>query len=229
MIYQTAAITGRSILAHIHLVDGSFTLFWVVIWWIIALAVIGTALFLLRTRYKPEPKTIIVAAFVTAAAFAIFQVEIPVFGGVHLNLTPLIGILTGPVIGSLIVFIVNILSAAIGHGGWGLVGANILVNFSEVCVGWLTFRSMETITSSRFSQAGVATFAGLFVGNIVMIGIVLISGIQGVNQTTAQILTGLSLLAAVNMGVAVIEAFITGLIVAYIAKIRPDILGNSRK
>ena len=31
------------------------------------------------------------------------------------------------------------------------------------------------------------------------------------------------------MGVAVIEAFITGLIVAYIAKVRPDILGNKRK
>ena len=216
-------------MAHIHLEDGSFTLFWVVVWWMIALAIIGIALFLLRTKYKPEPKTVTIAAFVTAAAFAIFQVQVPIFGGVHMNLTPLIGILTGPVIGSLIVFIVNILSAAIGHGGWGLVGANVLVNFSEVCVGWLTFRSMEKITTSRFSQAGVATFAGLFVGNIVMIAIILISGIQGVNQTTAQILAGLTLLAAVNMGVAVIEAFVTGLIVAYIAKVRPDILGNGRK
>ncbi|HVP94968.1 MAG TPA: energy-coupling factor ABC transporter permease [Methanoregulaceae archaeon] len=216
-------------MAHIHLEDGSFTLFWVLVWWIIALVLIGIALFLLRTKNRPDPKMITVAAFVTAASFAIFQVQVPIFGGVHMNLTPLIGILTGPVIGSLIVFIVNILSAAIGHGGWGLVGANVLVNFSEVCVGWLTFRGMKKITRDRFSQAGVATLAGLFVGNIVMIVIILISGIQGVNQTTAQILTGLSLLAAVNMGVAVIEAFITGLIVTYIAKVRPDILGDDRK
>ena len=222
-------IAAGEILAHIHLEDGSFTLFWVLVWWIVTLGLIGTVLFILRAKNPVDPKKITIAAFVTAAAFAIFQVQIPIFGGVHMNLTPLIGILTGPVIGSLIVFIVNILSAAIGHGGWGLVGANVLVNFAEVAVAWLVFRGMQKITPDRFSQAGVATFAGLFSGNLVMIGIILLSVIQGVSQSPAQILTGLSLLAAVNMGVAVIEAFVTGLIVAYIAKIRPDILEDDRR
>ena len=216
-------------MAHIHLEDGSFSLFWVLAWWIIALCFIGGALVLLRSKYKPEPKMITIAAFVTAAAFAIFQVQIPIAGGVHVNLTPLIAILTGPVIGTLVVLIANILSAAIGHGGWGLVGANVLVNFSEVLVAWLVFRGMKKITKDLFSRAGVATFAGLFAGNLVMIAVILVSGIQGVNQTTAQILTGLSLIAAINMGVAVIEAFLTGLIVAYIGRIRPDILEGDRK
>jgi cobalt/nickel transport system permease protein len=216
-------------LAHIHLEDGSFTLFWVLAWWIAALCLIGIALFLLRSKYKPDPKKITIAAFVTATAFAIFQVQVPIAGGVHMNLTPLIGILTGPIIGTLIVFIVNILSAAIGHGGWGLVGANVLVNFSEVLVAWLAFRGMKKVTTDLFSQAGVATFAGLFAGNLVMIAVILISGIQGVHQTTTQILAGLSLLAAINMGVAIVEAFLTGLIVAYIGKIRPDILEGDRK
>jgi cobalt/nickel transport system permease protein len=62
-----------------------------------------------------------------------------------------------------------------------------------------------------------------------MIAIILISGIQGVHQTPDQILFGLSLLAAVNMGVAIIEAFLTGLIVVYIGKIRPDMLEVDRK
>ena len=216
-------------MAHIHLEDGSFSLFWVLAWWIVALCLIGLALFLLRSKYKPEPKMITIAAFVTAAAFAIFQVQIPIAGGVHITLTPLIAILTGPVIGTLVVLIVNILSAAIGHGGWGLVGANVLVSFSEVLVAWFVFRGLKKITADLFSRAGIATFAGLFAGNIVMIVVILVSGIQGVNQTTAQILTGLSLIAAINMGVAVIEAFLTGLIVGYIGKIRPDILGDNRK
>ena len=216
-------------MAHIHLEDGSFTLFWVLAWWIAALCLIGVALFLLRSQYKPDPKKITIASFVTAAAFAIFQVQVPIAGGVHMNLTPLIGILTGPVIGTLIVFIVNILSAAIGHGGWGLVGANVLVNFSEVLVAWLAFKGMKKVTTDLFSQTGVATFAGLFAGNLMVIVVILISGIQGVHQTTDQILAGLSLLAAINMGVAIIEAFLTGLIVAYIGKIRPDILEDDRK
>ena len=117
-------------MAHIHLPDGSFTLFWVLVWWICALALIGAAIRLAR-RGGLDSRKITVAAFVTAAAFAVFQLEVPLFGGVHLNLTPLIGILVGPVLGSLVVFIVNILSAATGHGGWGLIGANILVNFSD--------------------------------------------------------------------------------------------------
>ena len=184
-------------------------------------------MFLLRS--KNNPKKITIAAFVTAAAFAIFQIQIPIAGGVHLNLTPLIGILTGPVMGTLVIFIVNIFSAAIGHGGWGLIGANIIVNFTEVLVGWLTFRCMKRITTDLFSQAGVATFAGLFVGNLVMIAVILVSGIQGVHQTQAQILAGLSLLAAVNMGIAAIEAFLTGFMVAYIGKVKPDILESDLK
>lgn len=119
-------------MAHIHLEDGSFTLFWVIFWWAVALAIIGTALFILRRYGKADNRKITIAAFCTAAAFVLFQVDIPIAGGVHISLTPLIGILTGPVIGLLIVFITNILSAAIGHGGWGLIGANTLVNFSEI-------------------------------------------------------------------------------------------------
>ena len=135
----------------------------------------------------------------------------------------------GPVLGTVIVLIVNIFSAAIGHGGWGLIGANLVVNIAEVLVAYLIFRGMKRITPDLFSQAGVAAFAGLFAGNLVMIAIILVSGMQGVHQTPDQILFGLSLLAAMNMGVAAIEAFLTGLIVVYIGKIRPDMLEGDRK
>ena len=214
-------------MAHIHLPDGSFTLFWVLAWWICALALVGAALVLARRR-KIGAREITVAAFVTAASFAVFQVEIPFFGGVHLNLTPLIGILAGPVLGSLVVFIVNILSAAIGHGGWGLIGANVLVNFSEVLTGYLAFRALGRVTSDLFSRAGIATFAGLFVGNIAMIAIILVSGIQGATQTQAQLLLGLSLLVAANQAVAVLEAVVTGFTVAYIGRVRPGLLEGGR-
>lgn len=228
MIYDCQPDIGGVPVAHIHLPDGSFTLTWVLVWWFWALVLVGAALLLARRTKQIDPGKITIAAFVTAASFAIFQVQIPIAGGVHMNLTPLIGILAGPVLGALVVFIVNILSAAIGHGGWGLVGANVLVNFSEVLAAYITYRGLKRVTSSLFSRAGIATFAGLFVGNIAMMGIILISGIQGVTQTTSQILVGLSLLAAVNMGVAVIEAIITGLMVEYIGRVRPEILDGDR-
>jgi cobalt/nickel transport system permease protein len=210
--------------AHIHLEDGSFTLFWVAVWWMIALVVLAVALVWIRSAKKTDNRKLTLAAFCTAAAFAIFQVSIPLFGGVHLNLTPLIGILVGPVFGSLIVLIINILSAAIGHGGWGLIGANLIINLIEVIVAYGTWRVLKQFFQGAFIRAAIATIAGLFFGNLAMIAIILISGIQGVTQSSSQILTGLILIAGINMGVAVIEAFITGMIIAAIIKARPDML-----
>jgi cobalt/nickel transport system permease protein len=215
--------------AHIHLEDGSFTLFWVVIWWAIALMLICTALIWVRSSAKKtDNRKITLAAFCTAAAFAIFQVSIPLFGGVHLNLTPLIGILVGPVIGSFVVLILNILSAAIGHGGWGMIGANLLINVIEVVVAYAVFRGLEKIFSAPFTRGGIAAFVSLFCGNLAMIAIILVSGVQGVTQTPSQVLAGLSLLTGVNMGVAIIEAVITGMIITYIIKVRPDMLEHER-
>lgn len=216
-------------MAHIHLEDGAFSLTWVLVWWLLALACIGIALWIFRSKGKKDTGRITIAAFVTAAAFALFQVNIPLFGGVHLNLTPLVGILAGPVLGSLVILVINILSAAIGHGGWGLVGANVLVNLAEVLIAWAVFRGSRTFLPDLFSRAGIATFAGLFCGNLIMIGIILLSGVQGVTQSSGQVLAGLSLIVAVNMGVAVIEALISGLMVRYIGKVRPDLLGEQKR
>jgi cobalt/nickel transport system permease protein len=214
--------------AHIHLEDGSFTLFWVVVWWAIALVVICTALIRVRSAKKTDNRKITLAAFCAAAAFAIFQVSIPLFGGVHLNLTPLIGILLGPAIGSFVILIINILSAALGHGGWGLIGANLLINVIEVVVAYTVFRALKKILPGAFARGGIATLASLFCGNLAMIVIILISGVQGVTQSTSQMLVGLTLLAGVNMGVAIIEAVITGMIITYIIRMRPDMLESER-
>jgi cobalt/nickel transport system permease protein len=214
------------VMAHIHLEDGAFTLQWVSIWWVLAIVLIGLCLYWMRKGKGIDSKTITIAAMLTAASFAIFQVNIPLFGGVHMNFTPLIGILGGPAVGGVIVLIVNILSAAIGHGGWGMIGANVLVNLTEVFTAYGTFKWMDKTKLSTFSRAGIATLVGLVLGNVTMIAIILISGIQGVTQNRTDMLYGLSLLAGVNMGIAVIEAIITGYIVSYIEKVRPDMLSR---
>jgi cobalt/nickel transport system permease protein len=211
-------------MAHIHLADGSFSLFWVIVWSALALAIIGAAILLIRRQRKPDNRRITIAAFCVAAAFVLSQVELPIAGGVHISLTPLIGILTGPVIGLLIVFIINILDAAIGHGGWGMIGANTLVNLSEVLVAYAIWRGLKPFIENIFIRAVTATLCGLILGNFVMMGIIALSGIQGVSLGMEEIITGLFLIASVNIAVAVIEAFVTGLVVWYIGKMRPDLL-----
>ena len=212
-------------MAHIHLEDGSFTLFWVIVWWAVALILIASALYLIRRQRVPDQRRIILAGFCVAATFVLSQVELPIPGGaVHISLTPLIAILAGPVIGLFIVFITNILSAAIGHGGWGMIGANTLVNLSEVLVAFAIWRGLRPFIENVFIRAVTATLSGLILGNFVMMGIIALSGIQGVSQSMEQVVTGLFLVASVNIAVAVIEALMTGLVVLYIGKMRPDIL-----
>lgn len=211
-------------MAHIYLADGAFSLFWVIAWWVVALAVLGAALVFLRRQRKPDNRRITLAAFCVAAVVVLSQVEIPIAGGVHVSLTPLIAILTGPVIGLFIVFIINILSAALGHGGWGMIGANTLVSLSEILVAYAIWRGLKPFIGNVIIRAGTATLCGLILGNFVMMGIIALSGIQGVSLSREQVITGLFLIASVNTAIAVIEAFVTGLVVYYIGKMRPDLL-----
>lgn len=171
-----------------------------------------------------DHRRITIAAFCVAVVFVLSQVELPVAGGVHIGLTPPAGILTGPAMGVLIVFIVNILPAAIGHGGWGLIGASTLVGLSEVLLAWGIWRGLKPFTGNVFIRAVTATFSGLIPGTVVMMGIIVLSGIQGSARSPGQILAGLFMIAAVNTAVAVIEALMTGLVVAHIGKLRPDLL-----
>ena len=53
--------------------------------------------------------------------------------------------------------------------------------------------------------------------------------VRGVNQGPGPVLAGLSLIAAVNTGGAIIKALLTGLVVSYIGKMWPDLLEDAKK
>ncbi len=212
-------------MAHIHLQDGSLPLIWLALWWALSFALLAVCLLRLR-RQRLEPNRITLAALCTATVFALFQISIPIFGGVHLSLMPLVGILLGPFLGPVVALVVNIFSAAIGHGGWGLIGANLLVNAVEIVTAYAVYHGAARRVDSIVIRGAAATFVALFLGNVAMIGIVLVSGIQGVSQGTAATAAGLAVIGAINMGVGAVEAIMTGYLLAYIGRVRPEILGR---
>jgi cobalt/nickel transport system permease protein len=208
-------------MAHIHLDDGTIPLSWAVAWALIATLIIVLCLYWLRNVRRADSRLIVLASMLTAATFAVFQFEIPPLG-VHLSLTPFIGILAGPAMGGIIVLIINIFSAGIGHEGWTIIAPNYLINLTEVIGGWLVYRWLSRYTRMDVHYtAGIATFIGLLLGNVAMIAVIMISGIQGAEFQ----LSALSLIAAANMAMAIVESFVTAYIVAYIKKVRPDMLG----
>lgn len=217
-------------MAHVHLEDGAFSIEWVLLWTLIAAGIVSVALYRLGGHKLPTRK-LAIAAMCVAVGFAIFQVEIPVLGGVHINLTPFMGILIGPALGSLAVFVINVFSAAVGHGGWGMIGANTIVNVVEVVLGYLLYKFLRnTANRSRFGSAFGATTIALTISAFVAVAIIVVSEIQGSTQTRAEMLNNMLLLAAANIATGVVEGVMTGYIVSFIGRVRPDLLeGVERK
>ncbi|MFW6384225.1 MAG: energy-coupling factor ABC transporter permease [Halodesulfurarchaeum sp.] len=213
-------------MAHIHLPEGALPLWAVLVWSVLAAAVLATAVYALR-RDGLEARHVALGGMVAAASFAVFQVNIPVLGGVHLSLTALVGILVGPALGAIVAFIVNVLSALLGHGAWGFLGANTLVGVVEVVGAYYAFTGLRNRAWDHFPSATLATIVGLGLGSIVMGAIPVVSGIRGVAITGGDLAVYMAALVAVNLGVAVIEGLVTGSVVKYIAAIRPDLLGEA--
>jgi cobalt/nickel transport system permease protein len=211
-------------MAHIHLEDGAFTPAWTIFWNLVAAGMIAAVLISLR-KHPISPRRLAIAAMCTSVGFAIFQIEIPLFGGVHLNLTPLIGILAGPALGSISILMINVFSAAVGHGGWGMIGANTIVNMVEVVLGYYGFRFMRTrLRRDRFVSALGATVLALTVSALMIVLIVTISGVQDSRSTGIETFQKLIVIAAVNIAVGAFEGLLTGYVVAFIGRIRPDLL-----
>ena len=213
-------------MAHVHLEDGAFDIVSVLIWSAAAAGVIALALWRLKGA-RLQTHKLAIGSMAAAVAFAASQIEIPVFGGLHLNLTPLIGILVGPSLGTLCVLVINVFGAAIGHGGWGMIGANTLVNVVEVTLGFYAYLLLrKALKLSRFASGfGAATIA-LTVSAFVAVAIVALSGIQGSTQTKAEILGNMMVFAFANIATGIFEGVVTGYIVKFLGRVRPDLLGD---
>lgn len=211
-------------MAHIHLGDGAFPLWAVALWTGLGALLLGVVVRRLR-KGGVEPNHVALAGITAAASFAIFQLNVPVWGGIHMNLTGLVGILAGPLLGTVIALVVNVFSAALGHGAVGLLGANTLVNASEAVVAYYAFRSLIRMDWDLFPAGATATTLGLGVGALLMGGIIVVSGVNGSALPRADLTVAVAGMVGINLGVAVIEGVLTGFVVQFLATIRPDLLG----
>jgi cobalt/nickel transport system permease protein len=214
-------------MAHIHLGEGSFPLWALVLWTLLGAGLISAVVYRVR---KGGIKThqIALAGIGAAASFAIFQLNIPVWGGVHMNLTALVGILAGPALGALIALVVNIFSAALGHGAVGLLGANVMINAGEAIVAYYIFKSLVGMNWDVFPATAAAAIVGLSSGAILMGGIIVLSGVNGSALPRADLAVAVAGLVGINVGVAVVEGLLTGFVIQFLASVRPDLIAGDR-
>ena len=210
-------------MAHIHLGEGTFPVWALILWTTIGVVLISAIVYRIR---KGSIKThqIALAGIGAAASFAVFQLNIPVWGGIHMNLTGLVGIIAGPLLGALIALVVNIFSAALGHGAVGLLGANTLVNASEAIVAYYAFKTLMRMDWDVFPASASAATLGLSAGAFLMGAIIIISGVNGSALPRGDLTIAVAGLVGLNLGVAVIEGILTGFIIQFLASVRPDLV-----
>jgi cobalt/nickel transport system permease protein len=211
-------------MAHIHLGEGSFPLWALALWTALGVGLIGTVVYRVR-KGGIETHQIALAGIGAAASFAIFQLNIPVWGGIHMNLTGLVGILAGPLLGALIALVVNVFSAALGHGAVGLIGANTLVNATEAIVAYYAFRALWGMDWDVFPASASAATLGLSAGAVLMGAIIVVSGVNGSALPRSDLTVAVAGLVGLNLGVAVVEGLLTGFVVQFLASVRPDLVG----
>lgn len=126
-------------MSHIHLPDGTMP----ASWWIAGLVVTAAILMLCIRSIDGQQARQKVPFLGAMAALMLVTMSVPL-GPLpfHLNLTVLTGIVAGPALGFITVFLVNGMLSFLGHGGITTIGLNTLITGIEVVLGWWVFHRL---------------------------------------------------------------------------------------
>ena len=194
-----------------------------------AALVVGTALRGARRELddKAAPLAGLVATFVFAAQMLNFPVGAGTSG--HLLGGTLAAVLVGPWTGVLCLSVVLLVQSLLfADGGVTALGTNItLMGIIGVGAGWLVFRGLQLLLPKRVALvaplAAVAAFTSVLAAALGFVGLYAVGGTAPV-PLDALTVAMLGWHTVIGLG----EAAITGLVVASIVAVRPDLVHGAR-
>jgi cobalt/nickel transport system permease protein len=195
-------------------------------------AAAGVALALRGSRRELDERTAPMAGLVAAFVFAAQMLNFPVGAGTsgHLLGGALAAVLAGPWTGVLCVSVVLIVQALLfADGGITALGTNItLMSVIAVAVGWLVFRAARRALPNTTGWVAPAAAVGAFAS--VPVTAAAFTGLYAVGGTAP---IPFDVLLAAMLGwhtlIGLGEAAITGLTVASIVAVRPDLVHGARR
>lgn len=236
-------------MTHLHIPDGIIPAPWLILGFLLTAVLLAIAIYQTRTEDLPRK----VPRIGVISALMLLTMSIPL--GIipyHLNLTVLAGIILGPWLGFIAVFLVNLILSLVGHGGVTVVGLNSLIIGSEIFWGYYLFRKLKNYLQPTLA-VGATTLVTLLISSFLMIGVVgltqvnpgeffhhhdhehaLLSGEHHEESGAVhehqdhEAVISLTKFAALVLPLAllgaVIEALVTSLVVGYFLKVKPDII-----
>lgn len=215
-----------------HIQDGFLTGQWAVIWSGAASVFVAKGIYDVKKRAQKVLMFKPLLGLISAAVFFISLVPIPVpIAGTssHPCGTPLAAILVGPFV-SVVLSVATLLLQALffAHGGITTLGANVL---AEGVAGSLAGYGIFLLGRKMGLSLGIAAGIAGLIGNLAVYcttSLELALGMPGIHNLTIAkaFLTFLGLYMPAQLPLAVLEGLLTGAMITYIAKVRPDILYN---
>ncbi len=196
-------------------------------------AVAGVGLALRKARGELDDRTAPMAGLVAAFVFAGQMINFPVAAGTsgHLLGGALAAVLVGPWTATLCLSVVLLVQALfMADGGVTALGTNVtLMGLVGVFVGYAVFRLVLRLLAARLGLRAVAPAAAI--GALVSVPtaaatFVLLFAVGGV--APVDLGTVLVAMLSVHVVIGLGEALITGLVVASVVAVRPDLVRGAR-
>ncbi len=235
-------------MSHIHIPDGVLPIWIVAAGWVVTALLL--ALSIRRANSGDVKRKLPLIGIVSALMIAGMTLEIvPI--AYHINLSIIAGILLGPALAFISVFIVDLIISMFGHGGITVVGLNTIVIGAEAVLGYYLFQFLRAVMAGRgvgWSSA-LAAVLSLFLSTSIMLGIVYVSHVNpavalhteetvhdahegsAVHMEThgsldfGRFVKTIFLLAPLGWA---LEAAVTGLVVSYLYRVRPDLVAPEK-
>lgn len=209
-----------------HISDGILEPQWIVFWWIIALAFIAIGVIQIRKKSKTNPQYLPALGLMGAAilVISVWHIPVPVTGSSsHPCGTPMAAIIVGPFPVVAISAIALFFQTFVGHGGLTTIGAN------TISMGTLgTFTGFGTWVALRKLRVPIFWAAGLagFIGDVFTYVTTAFQLAVSLRPEAVFHYWGIFALGYVptQLPLAIIEFVFTGLIVRYVAEVRPEMM-----
>lgn len=239
-------------MSHLHIPDGILPV-WL---WVLGYVLVGIYFLVVFTylKLKLNPKKIVITSVFGALMLLSMSIPIPFVLPYHLNLSAILGILAGPLYAGLAIFSVNLIIALVGHGGITIVGLNTVILTLEAALAFLLFRLVRKNFKKIFPAVFISTFAALVFSTFLTVGVVY-TGTQNLDDLADKhkhecpcsfhkekqhetedhghkpesfdIKRFIALILITGGFGWTLEAFISGFIISYINRVKPDLLKNT--
>lgn len=207
----------------VHISDGVLSLPVLAVGWAVTLGIIGVILWWRKKNKGGIAEEIPKLSVMTGAFFVASLLHIPVGPtSVHLVLNGLLGVILG-ILALPAIFIGVILQTILfQHGGITTIGINTTIIGLPALLSYLIFKYGRKINPFPKKDLSVSVFGTIAGGTAVLISVLFL--VLSLVTTGKELLPVATTVGIAHIPVIIIEAAITGSVVALLSKVKPELL-----